>query len=143
MSEIFCTIMILMFHMPAQNIVTALLKNTKMTTLLSIFSKIRADFCSVFPHIQTEYRNLQCKSSFPVRIQEIFSQWLQFCLQFAKNFCNIHILDNLKHKKWKWSSKLLKCKFTLLFLYFYIFFVSTSLCLAFKQHSCINDLQAT
>ena len=46
-------------------------KNTKMIALLSIFSsKIHAEFWSVFPHIWTEYGNLQCKSPFSVRIQE-------------------------------------------------------------------------
>ena len=93
-------------------------KNTKMTALLSIFFQrymqilglyfpifgLNTEIYSVNFHFQSEYR-------------KFFTQWLQFRLQFAKQ----HTLDNLKPKQWEWSSKLLKCKFILLFLYFPLF----------------------
>ena len=100
-SRILHAITLLIFHMPAQNIVVVLWKKYKDDhIIINVFSKINADYWSVFPHIWTEYRDLQCKSPFSVWIKEkadwknlfsdIFYTVTLIPLAICKICCNIH-----------------------------------------------------
>lgn len=114
-SRILHAITLLIFHMPAQNIVVVLWKKYKDDHIIIIFSKINADYWSVFPHIWTEYRDLQCKSPFSVWIKEkadwknLFYTVTVIPLAICKICCNIHrILWKIFNTN-KWERKCKSC----------------------------------